>query len=181
MLIEQQQVLDFWFTELEAKQWWKKDPQLDNAISQRFKTLHQQASQGELWQWRETAEGSLAEIIILDQFSRNIYRNQAQAFAFDGMALLLAQVAIAKEFDTLLTNTQCSFLYMPFMHSESKTIHEIAVTLYDKPDLENNLEFEIVHKDIIDKYGRYPHRNVILGRTSTPDEIEFLKQPNSSF
>jgi uncharacterized protein (DUF924 family) len=143
--------------------------------------LHHQASVNELFDWRESAIGSLAEIIVLDQFSRNIYREKPAAFACDALALALAQAAIAKGFDKELTDEQRVFLYMPFMHSESKLIHKEAVKLYKALGIQNNLDFEYQHKAIIDRFNRYPHRNKILGRDSTKEELEFLKQPNSGF
>ncbi len=175
------EVIKFWFEELEPKQWWMKDGQLDAAIQNRFGALHKQAKAGELFQWRETAQGSLAEIIILDQFSRNIYRDTRESFVCDPLALALAQVAIAKGFDQELMQVERSFMYLPFMHSESLLIHEEAVKLYTALGNKDNLEFEMKHKVIIEKFGRYPHRNKILGRESSAQEIEFLKQPNSSF
>ncbi|WP_372861011.1 DUF924 family protein [Pseudoalteromonas sp.] len=174
-------IIDFWFTELEPKQWWQKDDGLDAQIKTRFGELHHQASVNELFGWRESAIGSLAEIIVLDQFSRNIYREKPAAFACDALALALAQAAIAKGFDKELTDEQRVFLYMPFMHSESKLIHDEAVKLYKALGIKNNLDFEYQHKAIIDRFNRYPHRNKILGRDSTKEELEFLKQPNSGF
>lgn len=174
-------VLDFWFDTLSPADWWKKDSHLDNLIKTKFLELHRQASSGELSEWRNTPLGSLAEIIILDQFSRNIFRDTSQSFAFDGIALVLAQVAIKNNFDKTLEPTQRAFLYMPFMHSESALIHEQAKELFSQPQMEVNYEFELKHAAIIEKFGRYPHRNSILGRESTPEELEFLKQPNSSF
>ncbi len=174
-------VLDFWFKELEPKQWWIKDVELDEAIRSRFLNLHKQAAACELSDWRETANGRLAEIIILDQFSRNLYRDTPSAFAYDALALGLAQEAIRNGDDQVLEPVERSFLYMPFMHSESLPIHEKAVELFTNNGIENNLDFEIKHKVIIERFGRYPHRNEILDRSSTAEEIEFLKQPNSSF
>jgi len=176
-----QQVLDFWFNEISPKMWWQKDLEFDAEIVQRFGLLHQQAVHGELFEWRENAESSLAEVIVLDQFSRNIYRDAPQAFAADPLALALAQQAIKNGFDKLVEAEMRSFFYLPFMHSESKRIHEEAVKLYTAHGNENNLEFEIKHKVIIDRFGRYPHRNEILGRVSTQEEIAFLKEPDSSF
>ncbi|REL29458.1 DUF924 family protein [Thalassotalea euphylliae] len=176
-----EKVINFWFQELAPKQWWQKDEELDATIAKRFAGLHKQASAGELFAWRDNAEGALAEVIVLDQFSRNIYRDTPQAFACDNLALALAQYAIEKRFDNELTAKQRSFLYMPFMHSESQLIHQEALKLYTALGNENNLKFEQQHKAIIDRFGRYPHRNKILGRASTPEEIEFLTQPNSSF
>ena len=174
-------VLDFWFTEIQPKHWWKKDKEFDALIKRRFGALHAQAKAGELFSWRESARGSLAEIIILDQFSRNIYRDQAEAFASDPLSLALAQTAIAKGFDMDLPKTERSFLYLPFMHSESALIHHEAIRLYESLGLPANLDFERKHKVIIDSFGRYPHRNEILGRDSTEEELAFLQQPNSSF
>lgn len=174
-------VIDFWFSEIEPAQWWQKDEMFDAVIQRRFNALHAQAKVGELFDWRSTALGSLAEIIVLDQFSRNIYRDQPESFASDSLALVLAQHAIEKGYDLELTETQRSFMYMPYMHSESKLIHEQALALFTALGNDNNLNFEQQHKAIIDRFGRYPHRNKILGRLSTPEELAFLQQPNSSF
>ncbi len=169
-------VLDFWFNTLTPQQWWQKNDELDTQIREQFGQLHKQASQGELAVWRETPAGRLAEVIILDQFSRNIYRDNAQAYAYDGMALVLAQEAIRVQADQSLAATQRAFLYLPFMHSESVNIHQQAVELFSAPGLETNLKFELEHKAIIDRFHRYPHRNAVLGRVSTQAELKFLQQ-----
>ncbi len=174
-------VLNFWFKEIDQSLWWKKDESFDQLIIDRFSPVHDKAIQGELVESRLTAKGALAEIIILDQFSRNMFRNSSRSFAYDEMALLLSQQAISSQFDLELTPTENIFLYMPFMHSESALIHELAVDLYKKNGLQGNLDFELKHKAIIDRFGRYPHRNKILGRESTVEEIEFLKEEGSSF
>ncbi len=174
-------VLDFWFSEIDQRQWWVKDPGFDREICERFGVLHTSAALCELYEWRASPQGRLAEVIVLDQFSRNIYRDQAEAFAFDGQALCLAQAAVAAEADKGLSAIENSFLYMPYMHSESPYIHEEAVTLYTHNGIENNLKFELKHKAIIDRFGRYPHRNDILGRSSTAEEVAFLQEPGSSF
>ena len=174
-------VLKFWFDDLSPQQWFMQSDQVDTTIRNKFLDTHNKAAAGELDNWRKDARGSLAEIIILDQFSRNLYRNTPQAFAQDGMALVLAQEAIAKGFEDDLSKEQVQFLYLPFMHSESLVIHERAVELYTALGQEMNLEFEMKHKAIIERFGRYPHRNAILERESTPEEIEFLKGPDSSF
>lgn len=176
-----QSILEFWFEQLKPANWWEKNPRLDDAIRQRFGDLHRQAARGELWHWRTSAEGRLAEIILLDQFSRNLYRDRPEAFAQDGMALVLAQEAVSLGLDQQLPVVQRSFLYMPFMHSESLTIHARAMELFDVPGMESSLDFERRHRDIIRRFGRYPHRNAILGRASTDEESEFLRQPGSSF
>lgn len=175
------EVIHFWFEELEPKQRFKKDPELDKLISERFGEVHQRARQGLLYTWREHPLDALAEIIVLDQFSRNMFRDSAEAFAYDSLALVLAQEAVRRKFDAELHPGQRSFLYMPFMHSESAEIHEIALYLFGQEGLEENYNFEVRHKEIIDRFGRYPHRNEILGRESTAEELEFLSKPGSSF
>lgn len=176
-----QAILDFWFVDTTPQQWWQKDIEFDQLIQEKFGHLHQQAVQCELYKWRQTATGSLAEIIILDQFSRNIYRDTPQSFSADTMALSLAQQAIAHKLDQKLDPEHRLFLYMPFMHSESQQIHQVAVELFTELGLDQNLHYELQHKAIIDRFGRYPHRNKILGRQSTSEELQFLAEPNSSF
>ncbi len=174
-------VLDFWFCELTPADWFSGDEALDARIKQRFLALHNKAVLGELYMWRQSPQGRLAEIIVLDQFSRNLYRGQPQSFSSDPMALVLAQEAVALGDDMQLSEEQRSFLYMPYMHSESLVVHEEAVRLFKQSGLENNLDFEYRHKVIIERFGRYPHRNKILGRPSSEEELEFLTQPGSSF
>lgn len=179
--MEFREVLKFWFEELKPEEWWQKNDELDRAIKDKFGDLHKSATQSELEDWRTTPRGRLAEIIVLDQFSRNIYRNQREAFAWDSMALALAQEAIRQKAHQELSAPKRAFLYMPYMHSESQKIHREAMELFGEPGLEFNFEFEKKHKEIVDRFGRYPHRNEVLGRESTPEEIEFLKGPDSSF
>lgn len=174
-------VIAFWFHEIDSKKWWTADAAFDEVIRQRFGGLHQQAAQGELHAWRISAKGRLAEVIVLDQFSRNIHRNAPQAFAQDSMALELAQEAISRNALQELSAVENNFLLMPFMHSESKAIHVEAEKLFKEFAPKDNYNFELRHKAIIDRFGRYPHRNAILGRTSTPEELDFLKQPGSAF
>jgi len=176
-----QLVIDFWFDEIDPKQWWRQDDEFDRRIRERFGVLHAQASKCELFAWRTSALGRLAEIIVLDQFSRNMFRNTAQAFAFDPLALALAQEAITAHAPEALEPAKRAFLYMPFMHSESLLIHEIAARLFAEEGMDSNLDFELRHKVIIERFGRYPHRNAVLGRESSDEEIEFLKTPGSSF
>lgn len=174
-------ILKFWFEELDARQHWVKDASLDEDISRRFGALHEQASRGELASWRETAEGRLAEIIVLDQFSRNINRDMAESFANDELAVSLCLEAIEAGADGELPTEQKAFLYMPLMHSEQLEHHELALKVFAQAGLENNYEFEKKHLRIIERFGRYPHRNEILGRDSTPEERSFLTTPGSSF
>ena len=174
-------VLAFWFEEISPKQWWDKSDDFDRLVATRFGALHQAATRGELHAWRSSADGRLAEVIVLDQFSRNIHRDSPLAFASDGMALVLAQEAVAAGADQALAPARRAFLYLPYMHSESAAIHTLAVGVFSQPGLEGNLDFERRHQAIIDRFGRYPHRNAVLGRASTAEEIEFLKTPGSSF
>lgn len=174
-------ILDFWFSEIQPAQWWSKSDDFDRLIAARFGAVLQAAARCELYAWRATPAGRLAEVIVLDQFSRNIHRGEAQAFANDALALGLAQEAVAAGADKGLLLAQRAFLYMPYMHSESAAIHALAVALFSQPGLEHNLDFELRHKAIIDRFGRYPHRNAVLGRASTAEEAAFLQTPGSSF
>jgi uncharacterized protein (DUF924 family) len=174
-------IINFWFDEIDSSSWWQKDTQFDALIVERFSDIHAQACACELFAWRSSAQGRLAEIIVLDQFSRNMFRDTPRAFAQDGLALALAQEAVHVGADQDLSALERSFLYMPYMHSESGCIHEQALGLYKENGIESNYNFELQHKAIIDRFNRYPHRNEILGRASTPEELAFLKMPGSSF
>ena len=176
-----QPILHFWFTELTPKQHFAQDAALDEAIRTRFGATLEAAAQCDLFAWRATPEGRLAEVLVLDQFSRNVYRDTALAFAQDALALVLAQELVASGQDRSLPLAQRSFAYMPYMHSESALAHTQAVALFSQPGLKDILRFELRHKAIIDRFGRYPHRNAVLGRSSTPEELAFLSQPGSSF
>lgn len=176
-----EEVLSFWFQELKPAQWWRVAPELDAQIRERFGPVLMTARAGELEGWRRSPEGRLAEIIVLDQFSRNIHRGTPEAFAADSLALALAQKAVAQGADQALPIDRRGFLYMPYMHSESAAVHVIAVQLFSAPGLEESLKAELRHQEIIERFGRYPHRNVILGRTSTPEEEDFLRQQGSGF
>ena len=178
---EAQTVLDFWYDEQHQQYWFAKSEAFDSDIRRRFADTLKRAAQGELDAWRSTIHGRLAEIIVLDQFSRNLYRDTPQAFAQDGMALVLAQTAVALPEFELLTTKEKHCLLLPYMHSESAYIHGNALALFGRLDNPNALDFEMKHKVIIDRFGRYPHRNTILGRISTAEEIAFLNEPNSSF
>lgn len=180
-IVSPHSIIDFWFNEIEPKHWWQKSAEFDEKIRERFLATHNAARQCELYSWRSEPLGRLAEIIVLDQFSRNIYRDHPQAFANDPMAITLTQEAISIKADRTLHTNEKSFLYMPLMHSESALLHKLAVTLFSQPGLESNYDFELKHKAIIDRFGRYPHRNEILGRQSTDEETAFLQEPGSSF
>lgn len=181
MEIDYTNIISFWFTEIESKLWFKKDDAFDQLLREKYGELHHRAAQAELFTWRSSAEGRLAEIIVLDQFSRNMYRDSPKAFASDPLALALAQEAVSLGLDQQLEPQKRTFLYMPYMHSESLLVHDNALKLFTELGRENNLEFEKKHRAIIEKFGRYPHRNNTLGRQSTVAEYEFLTQPGSSF
>ncbi|MXS85421.1 DUF924 domain-containing protein [Nitrosomonas sp. HPC101] len=170
------EVLSFWFHESEERLWFSANTHFDELIRQRFSALIQQAAAAELFSWRATAEGRLAEIIVLDQFSRNIYRNTSQAFAQDSMALVLAQEAVVSGALQSLNQKQRGFLLLPYMHSESRQIHITAEVLHKDFASARSYGHELRHKAIVDHFGRYPHRNTILGRISTSEEQEFLKR-----
>ncbi|MCL4184599.1 MAG: DUF924 family protein [Burkholderiaceae bacterium] len=174
-------VLKFWFTELSPSHWWGKDEQLDARIGERFAGVLARASRCELFEWRTSPAGRLAEVIVLDQFSRHIHRGTPLAFANDPLALALAQEALSRGADEALTPVERVFLYLPYMHSESPRIQQLSVDLYAKNGLPGNLDYARRHKAIIDRFGRYPHRNEILDRVSTPEEIAFLEEPGSRF
>ena len=175
------QVLGFWFSEVKPQQWWSADSAFDALVAERFGSVLRAAERGELYAWRAADRGRLAEVLVLDQFSRNVYRGTAKAFSNDAVALTLAQEAVAGGHDHALTGSERQFLYMPFMHSESAAIHEQAVELFAASGDRDAYEYELRHKAIIDRFGRYPHRNAQLGRVSTAEELAFLREPGSSF
>jgi len=174
-------VLQFWFEELGQKEWFAGGSELDEKIVDRFSDIHKLVVAGEYWKHRTNGQSLLAEVIVLDQFSRNMFRSSATAFAQDPMALALSQQAIASGYDTDMTKDEKMFLYMPFMHSESKVIHEAGLPLFESLENEETFKFAKVHKDIIDRFGRYPHRNEQLGRESTQEEKEYLENNQESF
>ena len=166
-------VMQFWFDELSDNDRWTLGQKLDETIASRFGETHRAASAGELWDWRDSPTGRLTEIIVLDQFSRHIFRNKPGAFANDAAALVLAQEAVRVGADHAVNESMRLFFYMPFMHSESRRVHAWAIDLFSR--LDGALEYEESHKKIIERFGRYPHRNDILGRKSTPEELQFLR------
>ncbi len=174
-------IIDFWFNAIDSKAWFKKDDEFDLLLTMQFSQLHSSAAKGELYEWRSTAEGRLAEIIVLDQFSRNIHRNTPLAFASDPMALALAQEAVSRACLDDLDVIKQTFVLMPYMHSESEAIHEVALELFNNTGLEKTIDYELKHRAIIKQFGRYPHRNEILNRESSKEELEFLSTPGSSF
>lgn len=173
-------ILKFWFQTLTAKDWFAQNHEVDNTIMHRFGPVHERAVAGGLTVWRETIHGRLAEIIVLDQFSRNLHRNTSAAFAADGMALALSQEAIDLDLKPL-NRIERSFLYMPFMHSESLLMHRRSIELFSEPGLEHNLTFAQSHMAIIERFGRYPHRNGVLNRQSTQQELAYLQDGGETF
>jgi len=178
--MDYQIIIDYWFKELTSEQHFVKDDAVDARIKS-FADVHTAVVAGETSIWRETAGGALAEIIVLDQFSRNMFRGDQKCFAYDTQALELAQGAIEKGQDKELPENMRMFMYMPYMHSESKEVHADAVPLFESLGMEGTLKYELIHKNIIDQFGRYPHRNEILGREPTPEEEKYLKENTESF
>lgn len=168
------QVISFWFEETDASLWFTRDDRFDAVCRERFKPLHERIAAlpvGSL----DTPLASVAGVIVLDQFARNMYRGSPRAFATDPQALAHAQHAIARALDEQLAPEQKMFLYMPFEHAEDRNVQAKSVELFDRLGLEEPARYAREHQQIIERFGRFPHRNAVLGRTSTPEEQEFLK------
>jgi len=183
-----QRVLDFWLNPRDAKgeplyrpEWFKRDEALDAAIAARFGGAVMQAFDGGLDTMAGDVDGALALVILLDQFPRNLYRGAAQAFAGDKRALALAKQIVAQGWDRDLPLYSRMFVYLPFEHSENLADQEHAVQLMGALGNDNLNKYATAHRDIIARFGRFPHRNAVLGRANTPEETEFLQQPGSSF
>lgn len=170
-----EKILTFWFEEVKPEKKFTVDPEFDALVSEKFEEVYWEVLNGKTDSWRETPEGRLAEIIVLDQFARNMFRGTPQAFSGDALALELAENAIAAGADKELQEEQRMFVYLPYMHSESLDVHEKAMDIFKSLGNEEVLEYEIKHKKIIEEFGRYPHRNEALGRESTPAEIAWLE------
>jgi uncharacterized protein (DUF924 family) len=169
------EIIHFWLVECRPEQWFQKDDAFDGIIRDRFLATYWRVVKGETEDWRNDPRGRLAEIVVLDQFARNMFRGKPQAFLYDPLALALAQETVRTDCDRKLSAKERHFAYMPYMHSESPLIHAKALALFEELGDAEALQFEIAHKTIIDRFGRFPHRNAVLGRISTPEEIEFLK------
>ena len=173
------EIINFWFAEVNKKKWFMKDPNFDKLITEKFLPVYEQISRGVLDSWKNTPEGILALIIVLDQFSRNMFRGQKKSFDTDAQALLLAKQAIATKMDKRLPAFYQKFIYMPFIHSEALQDQNLSLQLFvSDPE---TYGYAIKHREIIEKFGRFPHRNNLLGRQSTPEELHFLQLPNSAF
>ena len=174
-------VLAFWFDELRSDQWFKKDEAVDEEIRARFGPLYERLAAGVPPRWLETPESCLAAVIVLDQFPRNMFRDDPRAYATDAAALATAEHAVARGFDRRLSPAGARFLYTPFEHSEDAAMQERSVALFATVSDAETMKHIERHKEIIDRFGRFPHRNAGLGRPSTEEELAFLKEPNSSF
>jgi len=187
---EAREVLDFWFGTGEARakarpEWYRKDPVFDEAIRSRFGALHAAAALGELDRWRAQPDTMVALVVILDQFSRNLYRDDPRAFSQDEYALRCAREALARGDEAKLSPVERQFLYMPFEHSERLEDQALAIERMEAldayPETKGLVQWARAHEAIIRRFGRFPHRNAALGRESTPEEVEFLRQPGSRF
>ncbi|MCE9520925.1 MAG: DUF924 domain-containing protein [Alphaproteobacteria bacterium] len=177
----QSDVLAFWFEELKPEQWFKPDVALDTIVARRFGAVHATLERAVPESWRINGHAVLAAVIVLDQFPRNMFRGTARAFATDGAALALSTEAIRLQFDHALSAIERQFLYMPFQHAEDLDVQRRSVDLFAALGNANVADYAERHQAVIARFGRFPHRNAILGRTSTAEEVEFLKQPGSSF
>ncbi len=178
-------ILDFWFLPLAdpghgkpRELWWKSTPELDAGIATRFGALLDKARAGALDSWAQSPDGALALIVLCDQFSRNVHRGSALAFAADGKALAMARLALARAYPVAFGSDMRLFFYMPFQHSEALADQELCCTLFETLGDANNIKYAEDHRDIVARFGRFPHRNAALGRTSTAEELEYLKTAN---
>jgi uncharacterized protein (DUF924 family) len=175
------EVLDFWFAPTTQPHWFAASPAFDAECIARLGGLHERAVAGELDAWSADASGSLALVLLLDQYPRNAFRGQARAFASDPLALALTCRAVDRGLDHHLDQVGRVFLYLPLEHSESLADQQRCVELMRPLESKLWLDYAVRHLEIIARFGRFPHRNAVLGRASTPEELEFLKQPGSSF
>ena len=173
------EVIAFWFAETVQPLWFAATPAFDEALRARFLTTYRAAAAGQLNDWEATPGGALALVIALDQFPLNLFRGQAESFATEAAARAVADRAIARGFDQAMPPIQRQFLYLPFMHSETLDDQERSVRLYQQPGLEDSLRFARHHRDLIARFGRFPHRNAILGRASTAEESAYLASPEA--
>jgi len=167
-------VLHFWFVQHGPDDWFAGKPEFDAEIAKAFSQTHAHVAKSEGWEWRATPKGRLAEIIVLDQFSRQLFRSQPEAFAQDRMALVLAQEMVGQGLDMRFEQPQRGFIYLPFMHAESAAIQSASVRLYEALGDEDQLSFAVEHRKVIERFGRFPFRNKALGRVSTEEEREYM-------
>jgi len=169
-------VINFWFFEHGPEDWFAGKPEFDAKLAERFAETHAHVAKGEALPWRETPQGRLAEVIVLDQFSRQLYRGRREAFAQDPMALALAQEAISRDADHAVDALWRGFFYLPYMHSESLVIQREGVRLYQGLGNEELLDYQLKHMHCIERFGRFPFRNTALGRASTPEEETYMEE-----
>lgn len=166
---------DFWFSDEMKPNWFEKSDQVDQHIRTEFGDTYQAGYDGKLESWMDTPEDALALVILLDQCPRNMFRGSDRAFESNDIALNYARRSIDREDDKFVDATQRQFFYLPYMHSENLMDQDASVKFYEELGNENSLRFAIAHRDVIEKFGRFPHRNAPLGRESTPEEIEYMK------
>ncbi len=174
-MIQPQQIIEYWYAEEMRSHWFASTSELDNIIKDRYEMLWEQAAAGQLDAWKHTPEGCLALAIILDQLPLNMFRNQAKSFATERQAIEVTLFALDQGFDKQISRDKLLFLFMPLMHSEQLTDQDLSVTLFAQYDLADNLRFARHHRDIIRRFGRFPHRNAILGRENTAQELAYLQ------
>ena len=174
-------ILDFWFNKCIPEQWFSKDSEFDNKLGEMFSEFVEEALKGKLKNWSDSESGCLALILLLDQFTRNIYRGTPRAFAGDEKALKLSFKCLKNGYLSNDNTHKCKFMLLPMMHSEDISVQELSLPLFKDLNDQRTYEYALRHRDIIKIFGRFPHRNDILGRASTEKEIEFLKNPGSSF
>ena len=172
-------ILAFWFAAAVRPYWFAATAQFDQTLRERFASCYRAAATGALADWEQSGDGALALVIVLDQFPLNMFRGQPASFATEAQARAVAERAIARGFDQTLNPEQKLFLYLPFMHSENLADQDRSVQLYQQPGLEDNLRFAEHHRGLIHRFGRFPHRNAILGRASTADELAYLASPEA--
>ncbi len=173
-MVAPKDILDFWFAEPMRSKWFASTPQLDAAIKARFEHVWQVATRGELDDWQNTPDGCLALVIILDQLPLNMFRGTAKSFTSEAKGRDVARRAIEQGLDKQIDTLRLAFLYLPFMHSEDLVDQDLSVQLFETAELKDNLRFAQHHRKIVRRFGRFPHRNVILGRPSTSEENDYL-------
>lgn len=183
MINDRQNIIKFWFEDTKPQQWFQVSEEFDALIKENFEESYENATAGILDDWRSDSDGALALCILLDQMPRNMFRGTPKAFATDKNALVIAKYAISKGLDQVLSPTKRRFIYLPFEHSENLGDQKRSVELFEKIKNDDPLgyEYAVKHLDVVEKYGRFPHRNKILGRENTPEEEEYLAQPGAGF
>ena len=172
------EIISFWFSDEVQPLWFKSTDEFDDLLCQRYKATWELACAGNYDHWQLEANGALALVIVLDQFPLNMFRQDKRQYSTESHARKIAEYAIQQGLDNQLTDQQKAFIYLPYMHSESLDDQNLAVSLYERAGLESNLGFAKHHRDVVKQFGRFPHRNIALGRESTEQEIEYLKKSN---